>query len=201
MQDSPAYRLNHEEVSKALEEGIVFAENLDPVEAVPDEFGHVQAMVFTRRRRRWRRASASSCPRERSWSPPARCPTSPTRRNIRGTFQLDGRQKFFQGFRAVKGADGRFTLEPDANGFFTSYDAGRPVRQLLRRQPPALQRQRRQGDGVGQAWLPARGRGCSRTRSPRSIPTAQPARESAVATMIGAARRRSCWRASSGSSG
>ena len=34
MQDSPAYRLNHEEVSKALEEGIVFAENLDPVEAI-----------------------------------------------------------------------------------------------------------------------------------------------------------------------
>ena len=28
--DSPAYRLNHEEVIKALEEGIWFAENLDP---------------------------------------------------------------------------------------------------------------------------------------------------------------------------
>ena len=36
MQDSPAYRLNHEEVTKALEEGITFAETLDPVEAVPD---------------------------------------------------------------------------------------------------------------------------------------------------------------------
>jgi NAD(P)H-flavin reductase len=38
-----------------------------------------------------------------------------------GTFQLDSRQKFFQGFRAVKGADGVIALEPDANGFFTSY--------------------------------------------------------------------------------
>jgi NAD(P)H-flavin reductase len=38
-----------------------------------------------------------------------------------GTFQLDQRQKFFQGFRAVKGDDGALTLEPDANGFFTSY--------------------------------------------------------------------------------
>jgi hypothetical protein len=32
MVDSPAYRLNHEEVVKALEEGIWFAENLDPRE-------------------------------------------------------------------------------------------------------------------------------------------------------------------------
>ena len=30
MVDSPAYRLNHEEVIKALEEGITFAENLNP---------------------------------------------------------------------------------------------------------------------------------------------------------------------------
>ena len=37
MVDSPAYRLNHEEVIKALEEGIAFAENLNPIEAVPDE--------------------------------------------------------------------------------------------------------------------------------------------------------------------
>ncbi len=40
-----------------------------------------------------------------------------------GTFALDGRQKFFQGYRAVKGSDGQFRLEPDANGFFTSHDA------------------------------------------------------------------------------
>ena len=39
MVDSPAYRLNHEEVIKALEEGIAFAENLNPIEAVPDERG------------------------------------------------------------------------------------------------------------------------------------------------------------------
>src|SRR5205814_7642385 len=48
MVDSPAYRLNHEEVIKALEEGITFAENLNPVEAVPDERGAVEAVVFKR---------------------------------------------------------------------------------------------------------------------------------------------------------
>ena len=42
MVDSPAYRLNHEEVIKALEEGIAFAENLNPIEAVPDERGALE---------------------------------------------------------------------------------------------------------------------------------------------------------------
>ena len=48
MQDAPAYRLNHEEVALALQEGISFTENMNPVEAIPDEFGHVKAMAFTR---------------------------------------------------------------------------------------------------------------------------------------------------------
>jgi NADPH-dependent glutamate synthase beta subunit-like oxidoreductase/tetratricopeptide (TPR) repeat protein len=48
LQDSPAYRLNHEEVQKALEEGINFVECMNPAEAVPDEFGAVRALVFER---------------------------------------------------------------------------------------------------------------------------------------------------------
>ncbi|PYQ53078.1 MAG: pyridine nucleotide-disulfide oxidoreductase, partial [Acidobacteria bacterium] len=46
MLDSPAYRLNHEEVIKSLEEGIFYAENLSPVEALADDFGHVRALLF-----------------------------------------------------------------------------------------------------------------------------------------------------------
>ncbi|MGZ5494710.1 MAG: FAD-dependent oxidoreductase, partial [Thermoanaerobaculia bacterium] len=41
--DSPAYRLNYEEVEKAFEEGITYSESLSPVEAVADEFGHVKS--------------------------------------------------------------------------------------------------------------------------------------------------------------
>ena len=37
--DSPAYRLNHEEVIKSLEEGIRFAERLNPVECIADPYG------------------------------------------------------------------------------------------------------------------------------------------------------------------
>jgi NADPH-dependent glutamate synthase beta subunit-like oxidoreductase/NAD(P)H-flavin reductase len=120
MQDSPAYRLNHEEVTKALEEGIGFAENLDPVEAVPDEFGAVTAMVFTRRA-----ADGSSerleLPARTVLVAAGTVPNVTYEKEHTGTFQLDSRQKFFQGFRAVKDVGGTFALEPDANGFFTSY--------------------------------------------------------------------------------
>jgi NADPH-dependent glutamate synthase beta subunit-like oxidoreductase/NAD(P)H-flavin reductase len=43
--DSPSYTLNHEEVAKALEEGIRFAEGLTPREVVLDAFGHAKALL------------------------------------------------------------------------------------------------------------------------------------------------------------
>src|SRR5690242_8313438 len=45
LMDSPSYTLNHEEVEKALEEGIRFAENLTPREVRVDEFGHASALA------------------------------------------------------------------------------------------------------------------------------------------------------------
>jgi NADPH-dependent glutamate synthase beta subunit-like oxidoreductase/NAD(P)H-flavin reductase len=44
--DSPSYTLNHEEVAKALEEGIVFSENLTPTRIEVDGYGHARAVVF-----------------------------------------------------------------------------------------------------------------------------------------------------------
>ena len=44
MQDSPAYRLNHQELQNALEEGIEFVENIAPQEVVIDEFNHIKAL-------------------------------------------------------------------------------------------------------------------------------------------------------------
>jgi NADPH-dependent glutamate synthase beta subunit-like oxidoreductase/NAD(P)H-flavin reductase len=43
---SPAYRQNHEEIAKALEEGIALAEGMDPIAAIADEHGHLRAMRF-----------------------------------------------------------------------------------------------------------------------------------------------------------
>src|SRR5262249_56149514 len=46
LHDSPAYRLNHEEVAKALEEGVRFLENANPKAAIPDEDGALRALTF-----------------------------------------------------------------------------------------------------------------------------------------------------------
>jgi NADPH-dependent glutamate synthase beta subunit-like oxidoreductase/NAD(P)H-flavin reductase len=46
MIDSPSYTLNHEEVEKALEEGITFAEGLAPTRIDVDEYGHAKAVQF-----------------------------------------------------------------------------------------------------------------------------------------------------------
>ncbi len=120
LQDAPAYRLNHEEVAKAFEEGIAFAENLSPEEAIPDDFGHVSAMVFTRPGPDG--PERIELPARTVLVAAGTAPNITYEKEHPGTFALDGKQRFFQGFRAAKSADGRFVLEPDANGFFTSHD-------------------------------------------------------------------------------
>jgi NADPH-dependent glutamate synthase beta subunit-like oxidoreductase/NAD(P)H-flavin reductase len=45
--DSPSYTLNHEEVEKALEEGVTFAEGLTPTRIEIDEYGHAKAVCFS----------------------------------------------------------------------------------------------------------------------------------------------------------
>ena len=48
--DSPSYTLNHEEVEKALEEGISFAECLSPIAALVDKYGHVSHLTLNKQR-------------------------------------------------------------------------------------------------------------------------------------------------------
>jgi NADPH-dependent glutamate synthase beta subunit-like oxidoreductase/NAD(P)H-flavin reductase len=118
MQDAPAYRLNHEEVALALQEGISFTENMNPVEAIPDEYGHVAAMAFTRAD-----GSRVELPARTVLVAAGTVPNVTYEKEHPGSFSLDSKQKFFQGFKAVR-ANGAFALEPDPNGFFTSHDTG-----------------------------------------------------------------------------
>ena len=46
--DSPSYTLNHEEVAKAMEEAVRFAEHLTPAAVETDSFGHAAALRMTR---------------------------------------------------------------------------------------------------------------------------------------------------------
>ncbi len=131
MVDSPAYRLNHEEVIKALEEGITFAENLSPIEAVADERGAVGAMVFAREGPAFAadeldagsaKSATITLPARTVLVAAGTTPNITYEKECPGTFQLDAKRKFFQSYNAVGSGDGGFTLSPDAGGFFTSYD-------------------------------------------------------------------------------
>ena len=121
MVDSPAYRLNHEEVIKALEEGIVFAENLNPVEAVPDARGALGAMVF---KREGREGTTVTLPARTCLVAAGTTPNITYENECRGTFQLDAKKKFFQPHAVARNGDGGFHLTPDPSGFFTSYERG-----------------------------------------------------------------------------
>jgi len=121
LQDGPAYRLNHEEVAKALEEGISVTENMTPVAAVPDDYGHVKAMIFTRAD-----GSTAELPARTVLVAAGTVPNVTYEKEHPGSFSLDGKQKFFKGFRAVANVEAglktRLSLEPDPNGFFTSHN-------------------------------------------------------------------------------
>ncbi len=126
--DSPAYRLNHEEVVKALEEGIVFAENLNPTEAVPDARGALRSMVFSREAQSARdsidgRAELVTLPARTALVAAGTSPNVTCEKEAPGTFQMDAKKKFFQAYTVTADTGGRFHLTPDANGFFTSYDS------------------------------------------------------------------------------
>jgi len=45
MQDSPAYINNHEELQKALQEGIFYLDKLEPQTTILNQFGHVESLI------------------------------------------------------------------------------------------------------------------------------------------------------------
>ncbi|MBK7858053.1 MAG: FAD-dependent oxidoreductase [Archangiaceae bacterium] len=132
LHESPAYRLNHEEVAKALEEGIRFIEHVSPVEAVPDEFGAVKAIRLERMKHLDGKLRGSG--EHYEIGAKTVCVAAGTRPNITyerekpGTFALDEDGAYFKGYYAKESGDG-FTLElaeehqdiGRSAGFFTSY--------------------------------------------------------------------------------
>ena len=120
MIDSPAYRLNHEEVRKALEEGISFIENVSPEEAIVDEFNHVRALRFSTPGPMMELAARSVMVAAGT------TPNITYEKEHAGTFEMDSRKKFFAANRVVRKPDGEMALEAagKGTGFFTSYSRG-----------------------------------------------------------------------------
>ena len=120
--DSPAYRLNHEEVIKALEEGIAFAERLNPIEAVPDERGAVKAVIFQREMAPESRPEPVTFAARTVLVAAGTSPNITYAKEAPGALQLDAAKKYFLPHVASPNGDGRFHPTPDPGGFFTSYE-------------------------------------------------------------------------------
>ncbi len=129
LQDSPAYRLNHEEVQKALEEGINIVECMNPNEAVPDEFGAVKGIVFERLSHNPENGKFEHTGEMHELPARTVCVAAGTSPNViyekekPGTFELDEWRQFFKPYKVVREGD-EFQLaeaEKGESGFFTSY--------------------------------------------------------------------------------
>ncbi len=48
LEESPAYKINHEELNKALSEGLSFIEEAKPLEVLEDQFGATRALLFSK---------------------------------------------------------------------------------------------------------------------------------------------------------
>ena len=120
MIDSPAYRLNHEEVAKALEEGIRFVENLVPTEAIADNYNAVAALKFKRADGQEVTLPARAVCYAAGTSPNTVC-----EREAPGKFQLDVDGKFFQKHKLVENGNGwklEAVQQASREAFFMSYE-------------------------------------------------------------------------------
>jgi NADPH-dependent glutamate synthase beta subunit-like oxidoreductase/NAD(P)H-flavin reductase len=106
MVDSPAYHLNHEEIIKALEEGIFYIEKMNPIECIPDDYGALKAVVFERQKK----------DEEGEWTGTGEMVTLPARsalvaagttlntiyeREWPSSFKLGFKKKYFQKFEPI----------------------------------------------------------------------------------------------------
>ncbi len=121
LQDSPAYRLNHEEIIKALEEGIHFIEGLEPAEALADEHGALRAVVFKKND-----GSTVELPCRTLLIAAGTSPNTTSEKEARGTFEMDAKGNYFKAFRARVEPGGWVELEPGDGdeAIFTSYHRG-----------------------------------------------------------------------------
>lgn len=129
IQESPAYQRNHEEVIKAMEEGIYYAEGLEPTAVLLDQYGAAQALVCRSRVQdeegKWILSSEEqTLPARSIFVATGAKPNIAYEFEHRNTFVRSGTA--YQGYENVAGH-----LHPVANnghvkaesiGIFTSYD-------------------------------------------------------------------------------
>jgi NADPH-dependent glutamate synthase beta subunit-like oxidoreductase/NAD(P)H-flavin reductase len=125
LEDSPAYRLNHEEVIKSLEEGIYYWEKLNPIEAIPSETGGVKELVMMKQKKneegKWIDSGETvTLPAKTVLVAAGTSPNIIYEREHTGTFELDDWKQFFQTYK-INEKGKLLRAEKDETGFFTSY--------------------------------------------------------------------------------
>jgi NADPH-dependent glutamate synthase beta subunit-like oxidoreductase/NAD(P)H-flavin reductase len=139
LKDSPAYRLNHEEITKFFEEGVQFIEKLSPIECVPDAFGALEAVVFERLEGEGGTWTATGeqvrLPARSLFVAAGTQPNITYERENTGEIEVEPRARAFKSFVAVPrtaepdegmggGAWSVAPAPPGSVGFFTSYNRG-----------------------------------------------------------------------------
>ena len=192
LEESPAYRQNHEEVNKALEEGIEIATELNPLEAIADEHGALSSVRFEHTGEHADEPDLE-LPLKSLYVAAGTSPNIIYEQEHPGSFELDG--KFFRRFERVTAGlepiDARCNDDAQAGERVAVHLVRKrwPLCQFLWRQPPGVRRQRGQGHGEREGRLPLYRRSfCRRTGRARSG-TASAAR-SRLATFSANARRR-----------
>jgi len=118
--ESPAYRLNYEEVTKALEEGIGFIECFVPVEAKRDTYGAVEGLLCKRGD-----GSQITLPARTVCVAAGTAPNTIYEQEYPGSFKLDEHGHFFRKYQATKNDEGTWDLNEvsgkSKDAFFLSY--------------------------------------------------------------------------------
>jgi NADPH-dependent glutamate synthase beta subunit-like oxidoreductase/NAD(P)H-flavin reductase len=95
--DSPAYRQNHEEIKEAMDEGILLAEGMNPLEALTDSYGHLRAVRFERlelQDGKWRQAGELEVPLRSLFVAAGTSPNTIYESEHPDSFEMD--KKFYQ---------------------------------------------------------------------------------------------------------
>lgn len=130
-QDSPAYRLNHEEIEKALEEGIELVECLDPRRFVLDTDRHVRAVVFERIAHDGERYASSGeyveLPARSVIIAAGTQPNITYEREYPGTFELDSSGRYYRAYEVVwEAAEDNAPTVPASDGDYSPVSESRP---------------------------------------------------------------------------
>lgn len=132
IKDSPAYRQNHEEIHEALAEGIWLAEGMSPLEALEDQYGHLNAVRFEQleeQEGRWRKTGEKEVPLRGLFVAAGTAPNTIYQSEHPGTFVMDHKfykrhePEWLQGKAQLVAAEDEAQVKVGKPAPFTSYNS------------------------------------------------------------------------------